>query len=202
MNSARLVPHFLALSLLASCTFQSPPTETTLPTPAMDTLAKRQMQAWARDRERDPVLDSMILTATLEESLSSSGARILNAGDAVLLSLPGPSLFTAPRRDHLSDDAIRALGHVAAAMAERPRLHAAVVGHVGGTSHAQADMILSERRAVSVKAAMMARGIDPCRISAVGRGADDHLAVPITRRRAMANDRMEILLAMPLHDGC
>lgn len=160
------------------------------------------MQSWTRDREREPHLDSKILTAILEEGLSSSGARLLDAGDAVLLSLPGPSLFTAPRRDRLSDDAVRALGHVARVMAERPRLHAAVVGHVSGTSHAQADMILSERRAVSVKAALMARGIDPCRVSAVGRGADDHLAVPITRRRAMTNDRMEILLTMPRYDGC
>ena len=197
---------FHAILLLTSCDTASwkPATSagTRLQVSAMDAVVDRQMRSWALDRRRLPTIESADVTRSLKNKMRSGGTRVLDLGDAVLVTLPGSSTFTQARRDRLTDQAVQTMGHVASLMQVHPSLRAAVVGHVSGSSHAASDMILSERRAVSLKAALMAHGVEACRIAANGRGADDHLAVPISQRRAQANDRVEILLVTTEIDSC
>jgi outer membrane protein OmpA-like peptidoglycan-associated protein len=85
-------------------------------------------------------------------------------------------------------------------MIEYPHTRVTIAGHVDGSKSDFSDQILSERRATSVKSVLMSRGIDEGRIGVLGKGADDHVASPVTERRKQYNDRVEILMK-PYQDG-
>lgn len=67
-----------------------------------------------------------------------------------------------------------------------------VVGHTSSEGPADYNLDLSRRRAAAVAAAMIARGIDPPRIAAEGRGEDEPIADNATAAGRALNRRVEI----------
>ncbi|HSP00816.1 MAG TPA: OmpA family protein [Thioalkalivibrio sp.] len=69
-----------------------------------------------------------------------------------------------------------------------------VVGHTDSTGTASYNMDLSERRAESVKAYMVSKGVDPQRITTSGMGLTQPVASNDTREGRTQNRRVEITI--------
>jgi OOP family OmpA-OmpF porin len=81
---------------------------------------------------------------------------------------------------------------IAEMMRQNPELDIIVEGHTDGRGDRQTNLPLSEDRAKAVMNAIVSRGIDPKRLSAVGYGPDKPIA-PIDSEEGLAkNRRVEI----------
>ncbi|SFV65347.1 Outer membrane protein A precursor [hydrothermal vent metagenome] len=78
---------------------------------------------------------------------------------------------------------------------ENPIYKAEIIGHTDSIGKAVINMDLSERRANSVKAALIAEGIDASRITALGRGELDPIETNRTKEGRLLNRRTEVQLS-------
>ncbi len=70
-----------------------------------------------------------------------------------------------------------------------------IIGHTDSVGKAAINMKLSEQRAAMAKKALVAKGIDPSRITTRGRGELDPIASNRTKKGRKANRRIEIKLS-------
>jgi len=78
---------------------------------------------------------------------------------------------------------------------ENPMYKAELVGHTDSVGKAVTNMELSQRRAASVKAALVAEGVEPSRLSTSGRGELDPITTNRTKEGRAINRRTEIKLS-------
>ncbi|MDF1879388.1 OmpA family protein [Sulfurimonas sp. SAG-AH-194-C20] len=78
---------------------------------------------------------------------------------------------------------------------ENPVYKAQIIGHTDSRGKAALNMDLSQRRATSVKAALIAEGIDASRITASGRGELDPIMTNRTKEGRLLNRRTEVKLS-------
>lgn len=192
-------------ALLAACDNTDLRYKTAFPDPAGHPYIAHpsgsQMLAEASGRKRVRDLRAEVVgnISYLRSHLGEDRAHILDMRDSLLVTVSGHGAFMG-RSDRLTKSGIDAIARVAASMIEFPHTRITVVGHVDGSRSAQNDQVLSERRAMAVKSVLMSRGIDECRIGLMGKGADDHVASPVTERRNQHNSRIEIMMK-PFQDG-
>lgn len=170
-------------------------------TQSISSTSESQMlfEASSRGRVRDLRAEVIGNISYLSLHLGEDRSHILDMQDSLLVSIPGRAVFENSD-DRFTGGGIDAISQIAASMVAFPQTRITVVGHVIGTESAFKDQILSERRAVAVKSVLMSRGIDECRIGVLGKGSDDHIAVPVSERRNQYNDRIEILMK-PFEDN-
>ncbi len=70
-----------------------------------------------------------------------------------------------------------------------------IIGHTDSIGNASENMVLSQKRAEAVKAALISQGIDPSRIKTRGRGELDPVQSNRTKEGREANRRIEIQLS-------
>jgi OOP family OmpA-OmpF porin len=82
---------------------------------------------------------------------------------------------------------------VVALLEQTPDLSLSVEGHTDASGTAERNKTLSEERAKAVVAALVAAGIDPARLSAVGYGQEKPVADNSTEAGRAANRRVELV---------
>ncbi len=92
------------------------------------------------------------------------------------------------------------LDKVAAILQRYPRTTVTIVGHTDNIGPEAYNQQLSERRARSVANYLADRGVDPARLSIVGRGETQPRASNATAAGRQLNRRVEILIR-PIDDG-
>lgn len=158
-----------------------------------------QSAALERARIRDLRAEVAGQVSWLKDHLGEDRSHILDMGDSLLVTLPGAGAFVG-RTDRLTPEGIDRVARIAASMLAYPHSRMTAIGHVDGSMSEYADKILSDRRAVAVKAVLESRGVDACRIGVLGKGSSDPIALPATERQDQHNNRMEIMIK-PVQDG-
>ena len=148
--------------------------------------AERQGQA-AQQSAREAELRA----AQLEKQLSDLNARKTERGLVITI---GDVLFDTNRAE-LRPGASRSMDQLVAFMTQYPQRKALVEGftdNVGGESSNQA---LSERRAASVRSALVMRGVGPDRLTAQGYGEAHPVSGNDSANGRQANRRVEIVVS-------
>lgn len=89
----------------------------------------------------------------------------------------------------------KVLGHIASFLAAHPDVRVRIEGHTDGSGRAAENQALSERRAESVMAALVALGVDPGRIATAGFGSSRPLAPERTAEDRARNRRIDLTLS-------
>lgn len=103
-------------------------------------------------------------------------------------------LFEVDKSD-LHPEAAASLGKISQTLLTVGIKGAAVIGHTDATGADDYNLGLSQRRAASVKAALVATGMDPARIRDEGRGETQPIASNDTEDGRAQNRRVVIIVA-------
>jgi len=81
-------------------------------------------------------------------------------------------------------------------MKNNPAYNVEIIGHTDSSGKAELNMILSQKRASSTKAALVAEGVEESRITTKGRGELDPILSNRTKEGRIANRRIEVKLLL------
>lgn len=126
----------------------------------------------------------------LEQELSELKAKKTDRGLVLIL---GDVLFATGKAD-LMPGAQGANDQLAAFLIKYPTKTISVEGHTDSTGSQESNVALSQNRAVSVRMAIMARGVNPDRITTMGLGELYPVASNDTPAGRQQNRRVEILI--------
>jgi outer membrane protein OmpA-like peptidoglycan-associated protein len=129
----------------------------------------------------------------LAEGAAAVGGEVTDTG--IRVNLGGDRLSFASGSATLPAGELPDLDRTAELLASRPELTARIEGHTDSVGSAALNQSLSQQRAEAVRAALVARGIDPARLTAVGIGPDRPIADNATPQGRSQNRRVEILLS-------
>ena len=121
------------------------------------------------------------------------GADVQRKSDALVLTLPAEALFEGSSTA-LSADGAERIRSLARALARYPKQEIIVKGHTDDARPERASQSASEDRADSVRNLLVAQGVTPSRITAIGLGASMPLASNATEEGRQKNRRLEIEL--------
>jgi len=127
----------------------------------------------------------------LARQLVSLNARVTERGIVVSL---GDMLFDAGG-SQLQPGSAAGVAKLADFMKRHPAARAVVEGYTDNVGDETANLVLSERRAEAVMAALVERGVDAERLNAHGYGPHRPAASNATAAGRQANRRVEIVLA-------
>jgi outer membrane protein OmpA-like peptidoglycan-associated protein len=123
--------------------------------------------------------------------------------DTLLVHFDSDVLFDVNSAS-LDSDGRTTLEDVAGVLEEYPKTAVIVQGHTDSTGSEEHNQELSERRASSVRAYLVSRGVDADRVAAVGMGEGYPVASNDSESGRQENRRVDILLkakAGPLRQG-
>ena len=146
----------------------------------MQADAARSLAAGAQQRAR-----------SLEQQLRDLKAKQTDRGMVLTL---GDVLFDTGRAE-LKSGAYRTIDQLATFLRENPERTVQIEGYTDSTGSDQLNQGLSERRANSVKSALMDRGIAITRIAAQGFGKDNPVASNGTAAGRQQNRRVEVVIS-------
>ncbi|HEV2146439.1 MAG TPA: OmpA family protein, partial [Longimicrobiaceae bacterium] len=144
----------------------------------------QQRTAEAERRLYESLLDLDRLIANV------TGIQETERGLAVVV---GQGLF-ATGQSSLSPRARDEVGRIAAVLQQFPEHRISVEGHTDAVGSEVANQRLSEQRAASVRAALIAEGVDPARVDAVGYGESRPVVGNATPAERAQNRRVEIVI--------
>lgn len=147
--------------------------------------AKAQAEAARKEAE-----DARREAEDLKRQLSELAAKQTDRG--LVLTL-GDVLFETGKAE-LMPGAARSIDKLAEFLRENPERSVLVEGHTDSTGGESFNLSLSQRRADSVRSAIMARGIDPRRVLARGYGEQYPAANNDTAAGRRQNRRVEIVV--------
>jgi outer membrane protein OmpA-like peptidoglycan-associated protein len=128
-----------------------------------------------------------------EAARSAVDARGSDRGRGLVLTL-GDLMFDEGKSS-LQSSAMTAIDRLAQLMAVYPERSVRIEGNTDSAGDAAANQALSERRAVAVRDALIARGVDATRIEAVGYGETRPIADNATPGGRQKNRRIDIVLS-------
>jgi outer membrane protein OmpA-like peptidoglycan-associated protein len=129
---------------------------------------------------------------SLDDRLSRLGAEVTET--EVTIRLPGSVLFDFAKSD-IRPDAERTLAEVAEVLAAYGDRPARIEGHTDAIASDAYNLDLSRRRAESVKAWLVGRGVAAGRLATVGHGEARPIADNATAAGRQRNRRVEIVIA-------
>ncbi len=95
----------------------------------------------------------------------------------------------------LRPPSLRVLGDIASALEKHPETRVRIQGHTDASGRPEENQGLSERRAESVKAALVARGVKATRIETLGLGSSRPLVPERTAEDRARNRRIQLTLS-------
>jgi outer membrane protein OmpA-like peptidoglycan-associated protein len=122
-----------------------------------------------------------------------AGANVERRADALVVTLPGDALFdgSATALSDAGAERVRSLAHT---LAHYPKQHVIVKGHTDNQGPERRNQSASEDRADSVRNLLVAEGMAPSRITAIGLGASLPIASNDTAEGRLRNWRVEVEL--------
>ncbi|MBK6434872.1 MAG: OmpA family protein [Rhodanobacteraceae bacterium] len=133
---------------------------------------------------------AMAAADSLRLQMQSLSAREEARGSVMTL---GDAMF-APGRSQLQPDAIANLDSVIEFVNRDTTRAVRIEGHTDASGSDNANQVLSQQRAEAVLAALVARGVDASRMTAIGRGEDVPVASNERTEGKARNRRVEIIL--------
>lgn len=127
----------------------------------------------------------------LREQLQGTGVQVQRDGENLNLIMPGNITFDSANAN-LSSGFYPTLNSIATTLKEYNKSTIVVVGHTDNTGTFEKNQYLSEQRASSVANYLIAQGVSPTRIQAVGYGPRQPIADNSTESGKQANRRVEI----------
>jgi len=92
----------------------------------------------------------------------------------------------------LAKESLPFIGELAAALVREPSARLEIVCHTGDSGDTKKDLLLSKRRAESVKYALVNKGASSDQLVATGRGSEDPIMPNLTRSGRLRNERVEL----------
>lgn len=129
----------------------------------------------------------------LEAELSGTGVGVARQGDNLVLRMPSDVTF-ATNQSSLDSRFMPVLDDVARVLNEYDRSMVDVIGHTDASGGDAINQPLSERRASSVAAALMERGLIRERLYVAGNSSRNPIADNTTAEGKAKNRRVEILI--------
>ncbi|HEU4430744.1 MAG TPA: OmpA family protein [Myxococcota bacterium] len=120
-------------------------------------------------------------------------ANVEIEGDSVVVTFAGEVMFDSGSRN-LSPGAMSRLDSVAATINRYPDSDVIVKGHTDSQGAEDANLRLSEDRALMVKNQLVVKGVDPGRVTTLGFGESQPLVTNATPEGRAQNRRVEIEL--------
>lgn len=154
--------------------------------------ARRLAESRASEAEfarREAELASQQISS-LTRQLENLQLRETESGVVVTL---GDVLFASGQAE-LVDGGRTSLEEVVDLLQTEPDKQIRVEGHTDSLGDAQANLLLSEQRALSVRESLIALGVDPERISAVGMGEEFPIASNDDEEGRARNRRVDVIL--------
>ncbi|RJP94379.1 MAG: OmpA family protein [Desulfobacteraceae bacterium] len=148
-------------------------------------VAREEAEAKAREAQ-----EAIARAERIESELTAMNALKTDRGMVLTL---GDVLFATGKAE-LASGTRQTLDNLAAFLDKYPECNVQVEGHTDSTGSAELNLDLSERRAQSVKIALLERGISFDRINAVGYGKDRPIAPNDTAAGRQQNRRVEIVI--------
>jgi OOP family OmpA-OmpF porin len=145
------------------------------------------LQTAGPDSDGDGVPDSMDLC---RETRQGVAVESTGCADGVAISLDGVT-FSSDSYE-LTDEARRSLDRVAGILAQHSDLRLQVAGHTNAKADPAHNQWLSLQRAQAVRDYLVAQGVDPAHIGAVGYGSQRPIADNTTREGQRMNQRIEL----------
>lgn len=154
--------------------------------------AELEAQTAAIDSEREARRRAEAEAAAALEII----AKVEQGSRGTVITISGALLFGSGRSD-LLPGAGPAIDAVARAIELDPDRNVVVEGHTDSRGSDELNARLSQARAQAVRVRLVAAGIDPARIRAVGRGESAPIADNATPEGRAENRRVEIILGAP-----
>ena len=137
--------------------------------------------------------------AQLKQSMAGSGVDVVRKDDNITLDMPGNLTFATNSSD-LNAAFYPVLDKVSATLVQYNQTMIEVAGHTDSTGSAAYNQTLSERRAQSVAAYLVGRGVNVKRLIVVGDGENHPIASNDTLQGKAANRRVELTI-VPVQQG-
>ncbi len=131
--------------------------------------------------------------AKLRESLKNTDVQVSREGNQIKLTMPSAVTF-ATNSATLSTPAMDSLNKAAETLVQYPETTVTVAGHTDSTGNDSINQPLSQRRAQSVSAYLVQRGVAGSRLSTVGYGSRQPVASNDNETGRAQNRRVEILI--------
>jgi outer membrane protein OmpA-like peptidoglycan-associated protein len=134
----------------------------------------------------------------IQQALADLGklASMREEARGTVITLTGSVLFRFNSAD-LLPTAMTRLTEVADALKSEPDRTITIEGHTDNVGSVDVNLDLSRRRAERVRDYLVGRGIDPARVTAVGKGEANPIATNATPEGRANNRRVEIILSQP-----
>lgn len=136
----------------------------------------------------------------LERNLEGTGATVTNTGEELLVNLPSSITFDVDRAD-IQPQFRESLAKVSSTLVQYESSLIDIVGHTDNTGSDSYNQSLSERRADSVAAFMINRGVIQERIVAFGQGETQPVASNDTAAGRAQNRRVELRITPLTNDS-
>ncbi len=137
--------------------------------------------------------------AQLKQAMAGTGVAVVRKQDNITLDMPGSITFATNSAD-LNAAFYPILDKVSATLVQYDQTMIEVAGHTDSTGSAAYNQALSERRAHSVAAYLVSRGVRIQRLMVVGDGENHPVASNDTPDGRAANRRVEITI-VPVAQG-
>lgn len=121
------------------------------------------------------------------------GAEVTRVGEGIKITFDEGILFDFDSAE-LRPEAKESLSDLAASLEEYPRTEVLIVGHTDAVGSMEYNEGLSERRADSAADFLIAQGIDPSRLTTIGKGETEPVASNETEYGRQQNRRVEIAI--------
>lgn len=132
----------------------------------------------------------------LQQAIDDPNVNVTNDGTNMTVVFPNAILFDTSSAT-LSVAGQRDVMRLAGFLRSQPARNVVVIGHTDSTGSLSYNQTLSEHRARAVSGTLIAGGVNPARVTAIGQGATRPLASNETTEGRANNRRVEVIIRPP-----